>query len=187
MPAKKQVTSDMILGAAMQLLREGGASAVSVKALAKRLGCSTQPIYLSFSGMDELRARLIPLAVETFGRELRIESGGEPRLYDIAYVRLAKRERELFKFLFMRENAFQEIKQALAPIVEGAIAELMARYGLGHEQAHFLHDQLWMQAHGIAAMAASEFCDWNMEKVGRMLDECSQLFLGRYEARNVQQ
>ena len=48
MPAKKQVTKEMILTAALELLREGGIEAVNVKALAHRLNCSTQPIYLSF-------------------------------------------------------------------------------------------------------------------------------------------
>ena len=34
MPAKKQVTREMILAAAVELLREGGSGAVQVKALA---------------------------------------------------------------------------------------------------------------------------------------------------------
>lgn len=39
---------------------------VYIRQLAEALGCSTQPIYLSFSGMDELRVMLIPLAVAEF-------------------------------------------------------------------------------------------------------------------------
>ena len=39
---------------------------VYIRQLAEALGCSTQPIYLSFSGMDELRVTLIPLAVAEF-------------------------------------------------------------------------------------------------------------------------
>lgn len=52
MPAKKQVTKEMILGAALRVLMEGGTEAVNVKSLAAELGCSTQPIYLSFDNMD---------------------------------------------------------------------------------------------------------------------------------------
>ena len=44
MPAKKQVTREMILSAAFALLRERGVRAVNVKDVAKRLNCSTQPI-----------------------------------------------------------------------------------------------------------------------------------------------
>ena len=39
---------------------------VYIRQLAEALGCSTQPSYLSFSGMDELRVMLIPLAVAEF-------------------------------------------------------------------------------------------------------------------------
>ena len=42
----------MILGAALRVLMEGGTEAVNVKSLAAELGCSTQPIYLSFDNMD---------------------------------------------------------------------------------------------------------------------------------------
>ena len=63
MPAKKQIPRDKILAAAFELLREGGIEAVNVKALARRLNCSTQPIYLSFSRMEELRSALVSEAV----------------------------------------------------------------------------------------------------------------------------
>ena len=68
MPAKKQVTKEKILRAALQLLREQGYEAVNIKQLAQTLDCSTQPVYLSFSGMEELRSALTPLAAEEFER-----------------------------------------------------------------------------------------------------------------------
>ena len=74
MPAKKQITREMILHTALKLLKDRGCEAVNVKCLARELGCSTQPVYLSFSGMDELRAELIPLAVNTFENAMRSES-----------------------------------------------------------------------------------------------------------------
>lgn len=45
----------------MQLLKKSGMEAVNIKALAKELHCSTQPVYLSFASMDELREELIPI------------------------------------------------------------------------------------------------------------------------------
>ena len=40
-----------------------------------------------------------------------------------------------------------------------------------YDEAHRLHDQLWMHAHGIASMIATDFCDWNMKKAEDMLME----------------
>ena len=180
MPAKKQVTKEMLLSAALALLREGGAEAVSVKALAGRLNCSTQPVYLSFSGMDALRGELSALAV----REL-LEAVGygrkEATLYGMDYIRFAVREKNLFRFLFMRRNAYEELKESLRPILEDSIGRLMERYHIGREEAHHFHDQLWMHAHGIASMAATGFCEWNMDKVARMLAECEQYLGRKYE------
>lgn len=75
MPAKKQVTKEMILGAALRVLMEGGTEAVNVKSLAAELGCSTQPIYLSFDNMDALRKELIPTAVNKFVELMQKECG----------------------------------------------------------------------------------------------------------------
>ena len=42
-----------------------------------------------------------------------------------------------------------------------------------------------MHAHGIASMIATDFCDWNMEKVGRMLESCKHAFTKKYVASDV--
>ena len=186
MPAKKQITKDMILAAALGLLKEQGYEAVNIRQLAKRLGCSTQPVYLSFSGMEALRRELISLAVAEF--EAYMKSGsrdGAVCLYDMRYLYFSKDEPHLFRYLFMRPNAFLEIRQALMPMIEHSIGELMDTYRISHEEADILHDQLWMHAHGIASMTATHFCDWNMEKAGRMLADCRHAFTEKYEVRHV--
>ena len=42
----------------VEVLRDGGFSAVNARSVAKKLGCSAQPIYLSFKSMDELKTAL---------------------------------------------------------------------------------------------------------------------------------
>lgn len=182
MPAKKQITKEMILDAALKLLKEQGYDAVNIRQLSKELGCSTQPVYLSFSGMEDLRNELLPLAVKEFETYMKNNSeDGLIRLYDINYIHFARKEPRLFCFLFMRENAFAEIKQALVPVIEQSIQKLMITYHIDHEEADILHDQLWMHAHGIASMIATSFCDWNMEKVTMMLADCKRAFTEKYE------
>ena len=186
MPARKQISREMILAAALTLLKTQGYEAVNIKRLSNALGCSTQPVYLSFSGMDKLREALAPLAAAEFERYMKGgQSEGTIRLYDLRYIRFAKEEPHLFRFLFLRQNAFAETRQALLPMIEAAIAELMDTYRLGHNEADTLHDQLWMHAHGIASMIATHFCDWDMTKAERMLAECRAAFVREYEARDV--
>ena len=183
MPAKKQVPKEKILRASLKLLKKQGYDAVNIKQISNTLGCSTQPIYLSFSGMEELRRELIPLAVAEFERYMKDESeDGVVCLYGMRYISFAKEEPHLFRFLFMRPNAFSEIKQALLAMIERSIEKLMASYHIRYEEADILHDQMWMHAHGIASMIATDFCDWDMAKVERMLAACKHAFTEKYEA-----
>lgn len=182
MPAKKQVTKEMILSAALKLLREGGLEAVNVKALARKLNCSTQPIYLSFPGMDELRTELTTKAVAFFTQKLQSQDASAGELFGMAYIRFAMKEKELFRYLFMRPNALSEIREALAPMMERSIVELMAQYHITHREADYLHDQLWMHTHGIASMIATDFCVWDIGKIEDMLTECKACFTRKYEA-----
>ena len=73
MPAKKQITKK--LNTALKLLKEQGYGAVNSEQPAKEMGCFTQPVYLSFSRMEELRQKLIPLTVTEF--ESYMKSGSE--------------------------------------------------------------------------------------------------------------
>ncbi len=184
MPAKKQITREMILDAAMALLRTEGIDAVQVRSLAKYLHCSTQPIYLSFSGMDALRTALNADAVALFLQALRDGSNGTPpRLYGMPYIRFAGAEKKLFQFLFLRPNAFSELRASLAPVMQDEIGRLMQRCSLDYDMAHHLHDQLWMHTHGIASMLATDFCVWDMDKVARMVADCEADLCRRYEHR----
>jgi len=182
MPAKKQVTKEMILSAALELLRAGGPEAVNVKALAQRLNCSTQPIYLSFPGMEALRAELTARAVGFFKQSMEACGDSAADLFGMPYIRFAMEEKALFRYLFMRPNALAEIREALAPMMERSISALMAQYRIGHAEADYLHDQLWMHAHGIAAMAATDFCVWDTDKIERMLADGRACFTREFEA-----
>ena len=71
MPAVKKISRDRILDAAVQVLRDGGFSAINARSVAKKLGCSTQPIYFSFKNMDELKAALTQRAIELHTQRVR--------------------------------------------------------------------------------------------------------------------
>lgn len=56
MPPKTKVSKEEILSAAVELVRQNGENALNARNIARNLGCSTQPIFSNFIGMDELRA-----------------------------------------------------------------------------------------------------------------------------------
>ena len=64
-PAARKVSKDEIIDAAVEVLRDGGFSAVNARSVARKLGCSTPPIYFSFQSMDELKAALCDRTAHT--------------------------------------------------------------------------------------------------------------------------
>ena len=64
MPPKVRVTKENIIKTATELVRQSGADAINARAIAKVLGCSTQPIFSNFATMDELKTAVIQSAQE---------------------------------------------------------------------------------------------------------------------------
>ena len=56
MARKKTITHDQILNAAYDLVVEQGFKSFTARNIAKKMNCSTQPIYLEFKNMAELIA-----------------------------------------------------------------------------------------------------------------------------------
>lgn len=71
MPAIKKISREEIIEAAVDVLREGGVDSINARSVAKKLGCSTQPIYLSFQNMEELKACMSERAVAMHTQHVR--------------------------------------------------------------------------------------------------------------------
>lgn len=172
MPAKKQITKEMILSAALDILRESGAESLTVTALASKLNCSTQPIYLSFSGMDELRSAATVEAFKFFNNYAQPDGEKLTAIsFGAQYIRFAAEERELFKFLFMRRTEPTQKFAEEREYMENAIQSLMEKYHIDHNAALTFFLQLWACVHGIATMLATEFRNWNIDFAMWMLED----------------
>ena len=112
MPPKFRFTREEIVHAALALTAEGGAKAVTARALAAKLGSSAKPIFGLFENMEELQRAVLAAAFEKYSRFIAAEmTKGEYAPYKasgMAYIRFARDERELFKLLFMRERSREE-------------------------------------------------------------------------------
>lgn len=71
MPAVRKVSKEQIIDAAVEVLRDDGFSAINARSVAKKLGCSTQPIYFSFKSMEELKSALTERAIELHTQHVR--------------------------------------------------------------------------------------------------------------------
>lgn len=186
MPPRIKVTREAIVAAGLDIVREQGAHALNARALAARLGVSTQPIFSRYSTMDALRQDVITQAYQLYQDFLHreMERGELPpyKSSGMGYIRFAREERELFKLLFMRDRsreAIRENDEEIAPL----LALIQERTGMSRDMAYRFHLEMWVYVHGLAAMIATEYLDWDWEMVSEMLTDA---FLGlrlRYQEK----
>lgn len=173
MSAKKQIAKEDIIEAAFGIVKERGMDSLNMREIAARCNCSTQPIYLSFRGMEELKAEVAKRITETFDRFIGDETASgkfpEYKAIGMGYIRFAKEEKELFKFLFMRNRAVEYDWEKNS--FEKSTYILMQNYGLYKDGANKLHTEMWVCVHGIATMLATGYLDWDWETVSEMISD----------------
>jgi len=183
MPRDFLFTKDEIVNAALALTREKGFAAVSARALGERLGTSSRPVFSHFSNMAQVQEAIVAAAnglYQTYRKE-ETESGQYPpyKASGMAYIRFAKEEKELFKLLFMRDRSQESVKED--PEEMDALITLIGRQiGIGREEAKLFYLEMWAFTHGIAAMIATNYLDWDEAFVSRALTDAYRGLEGRY-------
>ena len=178
MAAIKQIPKQKIIDAATELVRSSGMSALNARTLAKELGCSTRPIYLSFGGMEEVKSAVVENITRIYQGylEREVQSGTYPpfKAFGMGYIRFAREEKELFSYLFMR-NRSKEAAGADGGDYENVLDAVMQSTGLDRESAKMFHFESWIFVHGIAAMAATSYAEFDEDTVQTLLTD---MFMG---------
>ncbi len=104
MPSSPKISKEAILKAALKLLIENGYENLNIKALAKELKCSTQPISWHFGNMDGLRTALAEYALDHANKKMAptIDNGflGFMQVGE-GFVDIAFDEPNLFRYLYL--------------------------------------------------------------------------------------
>lgn len=174
MPPRPKLSRQAILAAAMELVRANGPDALNARALAKQLGCSTQPIFSNYASMEDLRADVIAAGMERYHQYLAqsMESGMYPpyKASGLGYIRFALEEKELFKLLFMRDRSGETISDDIEEI-RPILSLIQDRTGMSLERAQRFHLEMWLYVHGIAAMVATGYLPWTEEDISATLTD----------------
>ena len=177
MPPKVKITKEDVIRTALDIVREGGADALNARAVAAKLGCSTQPVFSNFSNMEALLTETLGAAFNLYLGFLKTEAerGLYPtyKSYGMAYIRFAREEKELFKFLFMRDRSEEDISPTLD--FKKSVEMLMKVNGITKETASVMHLEMWSTVHGIAVMLATSFLELDTEFISQMI---SDVYLG---------
>lgn len=179
MPPKPKITREQILEGALALVREKGSDELTAKALAKKLSCSTQPIFWHFSNMEELKGELFREALRIFGECLRRKEEDLPPYMTIGmnYISFAEEERELFRLLFMSDFGCIDVFGARIEM-QYILNVLEESEHIVGEKAQTIYRDMWLFSHGIAAMIAAGAAKFSKEEVRSMLSDVCRGLIG---------
>ncbi|CDQ45748.1 MULTISPECIES: TetR/AcrR family transcriptional regulator [Mycolicibacterium] len=164
---------DEVLDAATELLLETGhAKAVSIRAVAARVGVTPPSIYLHFADKDALLDAVCARYYEKLDEEMQRVAADQTstievlRAQGLAYVRFARQTPELYRIATMGEgNPDSDVDVTLASSafvhMRASVEALMAEgiYPQGDSTAAAL--ELWAAVHGVAALLiAKPYLPW---------------------------
>ena len=160
MPAVRKVSKEQIIDAAVEVLRDDGFSAINARSVAKKLGCSTQPIYFSFKNMDELKAALTQRAIELHTQRvrdsLRAHEGSDSRYssYGMGFVKFAAEEKQLFRWLYLEGGQMEPYQNdILLPEVLRAMED---EFGYPEDVERRFHQDMIYYSYGLAILANTD-------------------------------
>lgn len=175
MPPQVRYGKDAILRAAFDITRKKGSGALNARAIAKALGCSTQPLFRVFGGMEDIQREMLRMAGECFNSYIRRSAELDERPYKgtgMAYILFAKEEPELFKLLFMRDRTREDADTTDEDeSLDYVLQVLQQATHLNRDQALRFHQSLWIYTHGLAVMVATHYISYDHDFISRLLSD----------------
>ncbi len=176
MPPKTRVSREMIVEAALEVIRERGFEGLNARTVAQRLGCSTQPVMYHFDTVEDLKRAAFSRTDQLHGAYLMDVSPEQDPLLGIGlnYVRWAVNEPQLFRFLFQsgyaEEGSLLEMidSEALVPVLEA----MREGAGLSLEQTRSVFLTVALFAHGYASIIVNNHLEYDEKLVAGHLERC---------------
>lgn len=175
MPPKARITKEMLIDTGFEIAREEGAESINARAVARQLGCSTQPVMYHFATVDDLK-RAVYTRVDRFHSEYLMRAGDgqiDPLLsIGLNYIRFAIEEPNLFRFLFQSgfavEGSVLEMidSEELAPV----LGAMQAGMGLSIEKTKEVFLTLALFAHGYASIIANNALEFDEALIASHLE-----------------
>ncbi|MFP4378556.1 MAG: TetR/AcrR family transcriptional regulator [Spirochaetales bacterium] len=181
-PGKKRqptsFTRERVVEAAFDLIREEGWQSMSARAIAKRLGSSTMPIYSHLRSVAEVERALRGKAYALL-KDYQQRSWTPDPSMDMAfgYIAFARDEPHLFRFLYIErpdvigEEGLEKLSETYDDEFGAEAPEHEALAALSRSARNDLMQNSWIFTHGLAVLV-------NSGALGECSDEMILRFLG---------
>lgn len=184
MPSSPKIPREVILQHALEMLIQEGYSAINIKTLAKKIGCSTQPISRHFNSMPEFRNALTEYALNYTNIKMEPQNEGENGFEEVGmnYLNLAFDEPNLFKYLYMSGDSGYEGGglEFLTNEADNAqiIKQIAKETGAPEEAIKSYFQNTLIYTHGLACFIASGIIKVTKEEAKQMILNAGTRFEG---------
>ncbi|MEE0418795.1 MAG: helix-turn-helix domain-containing protein [Lachnospiraceae bacterium] len=183
MARKTQISKEVILEAALEMLIRDGYSAINIKTLSKEIGCSTQPLVWHFENMDGLREALAEYALNYANDKMRSNANGMDAFTNVgmSYIEIAFEQPRLFSYLFMSgDSGFiaGNLDVFTTADENGLMVEQIAlQLKISIEKASVFYRDMMIYTHGLASFIASGLIKTTKEEAKQMINHLSEELL----------
>ena len=174
MARKESITKQMISDVAFQMVREEGLQGITARHVAERANCSTQPIFRSFPGMEELTQEVYDMAIAFFRNYYRTYPQTESVPFcnmGMACISFAKEEKELFRLLFAPKEQKKSLYEILNGSTENVKSEIQKAIAIGCTDPSGLFMKMWIFIYGVACMTMTGDYDLSDQETRKLLSD----------------
>ena len=180
MARKESITKQMILDVAFQMVREEGLQSLTARRVAERANCSTQPIFRSFPGMEELTQEVFDMAIAFFHEYYHAYPQVEAIPFcnmGMACISFAKEEKELFRLLFVPSEQKKSLYEILNGSSENVKTEIQRAASIGCQEPSGLFMKMWIFIYGVACMTMTGDYDLSDQETRKLLSDTCKAFM----------
>lgn len=151
-------SKEELLNKSVEFIKEYGYSNLTVRELAKYIGCSTQPIFKNYENFDVYKEDLKIKLREDYNYFINKYVDKNDYLYTIslAYALYAKKQPKIFSSLFMADLAGSRTVREVLDTKRNkeTIDSMINKYNISLEKAEKVYRDVRFYTHGISSQLA---------------------------------
>ncbi|HIY57569.1 MAG TPA: TetR/AcrR family transcriptional regulator [Candidatus Tetragenococcus pullicola] len=165
---RKIYTRELILQAAYEVMERDGFSGFTARSVADQLGVSTQPIYLEFKNMQDLKKSLIEKVYQDLEEQVFSVEHTDDKLVDMClnYIDFAKKNPSIFMALFLDERGGGKFMYDISFDHFKRTAKSTKKYEhLSDRNLKALHIGVWVTITGMTTLMSAHIMQTSRQEV----------------------
>ena len=174
------ITKEHLLESSVNIIKTEGVEALTARRLAKEAGCSTQPIFRVYSGMDELCEDVFGVVLGMYNDHCAsFNSSSDIPFVDLglSYIAFAQENKELFRMLFVSDKRYGRSLYEMLNGDKGYVKnEISKAVSAGCKDGQGLFMKMWIFIHGSACMSITGDYDLDTNATKELLEAAERSF-----------